>query len=60
MSSRYSAAAVGLLLLLAQPVVRAAELQVWTAPDTARELLRFLRSPKALAVIEAQGMEPAP
>jgi molybdate transport system substrate-binding protein len=31
MNARYSAAAVGLLSLLAQPVVRAAELQVWTA-----------------------------
>jgi molybdate transport system substrate-binding protein len=29
-------------------------------PDAARELLRFLRSPRALAVIKAQGMEPAP
>lgn len=31
MSARYAAAALGLLLLLAQPVVRAAELQVWIA-----------------------------
>ena len=30
------------------------------APDAARELLRFLRSPRALEVIKAQGMEPAP
>ena len=29
------------------------------APDAARELLTFLASPRALAVIEAQGMEPA-
>jgi molybdate transport system substrate-binding protein len=28
------------------------------APDAARELLRFLASPRALAVIKAQGMEP--
>jgi molybdate transport system substrate-binding protein len=27
------------------------------APDAARELMRFLRSPRALAVIKAQGME---
>jgi molybdate transport system substrate-binding protein len=27
------------------------------APDAARELVQFLRSPRALGVIEAQGME---
>ena len=29
-------------------------------PDTARELLQFLRGPNALRVIKAQGMEPCP
>ena len=28
------------------------------APDAARDLMRFLASPRALAVIKAQGMEP--
>jgi molybdate transport system substrate-binding protein len=28
------------------------------APDAARELLKFLKSPTAIPVIKAQGMEP--
>jgi molybdate transport system substrate-binding protein len=28
------------------------------SPDAARELMKFLRSPRALAVMQAQGMEP--
>ena len=28
-------------------------------PDAARQLIQFLREPRAIAVIKAQGMEPA-
>ena len=29
------------------------------APDAARQLIKFLTGPRAMAVIKAQGMEPA-